>query len=328
LSHDYQNVPVLEDIQQAARRIDEWINPTPVLCSRRLDAATGARLYFKCENFQHTGAFKFRGACNAVFSMDQDEAAAGVATHSSGNHGAALARAASLRGIPAHIVVPDGAVAAKLEAIAAYGGVIHTCADTNAAREQGLEQVLAETGAQAVPPYNDSRIICGQGTAALEFLSQQPGLEVLVTPLGGGGLVCGSAIAAKSLDSAIEVIGVEPVGAADTFDSLAAGHIIEEFTPNTIADGLRAKVGPLTFKIIQQRVDRVLTVGEDEIIGAMREIWRIMKIIAEPSSATVLAAVRSYPDAFRGRKVGLIISGGNVDLDHLPWMAGRSNEAL
>ena len=175
---------------------------------------------------------------------------------------------------------------------------------------------------------NDSRIICGQGTAALEFLSRQPGLEVLVTPLGGGGLVCGSAIAAKGLDPAIEVIGVEPVGAADTLDSLAAGHIIEEFTPNTIADGLRAKVGPLTFKIIQQRVDRVLTVGEDEIIGAMREIWRIMKIIAEPSSATVLAAVRSYPEAFRGRKVGLLISGGNVDLDHLPWMAGRSNEAL
>ena len=325
---NYQNVPVLEDIQQAARRIAEWINPTPVLRSRRLDAATGARLYFKCENFQHTGAFKFRGACNAVFSMDDEQAAAGVATHSSGNHGAALARAASLRGMPAHIVVPDGAVASKVAAIAAYGGIVHHCAATQAAREKGLEQVVAETGAQAVPPYNDSRIICGQGTAALEFLGQQSGLEVLVTPLGGGGLVSGSAIAAKSLEPGLELIGVEPAGAADTFDSLAAGHIIEEFTPNTIADGLRAKVGPLTFKIIQQRVDRVLTVGEDEIIDAMREIWRIMKIIVEPSSATVLAAVMSYPDSFKGRRVGLIISGGNVDLDHLPWMAGRRNETL
>lgn len=325
---NYQNVPVLEDIQQAARRIADRINTTPVLRSRRLDAAAGAQLYFKCENFQHTGAFKFRGACNAVFSMDDDQAAAGVATHSSGNHGAALARAAALRGIPAHIVVPDGAVASKVKAIAAYGGIVHRCADNQAAREAGLEQVLASTGAQAVHPYEDSRIICGQGTAALEFLSQQPDLELLITPLGGGGLVSGSAIAAKGLNPAIEVIGVEPAGAADAFDSLAAGHIIEQFKPETIADGLRAKVGPLTFEIIGQRIDRVLKVDENEIVDAMREIWGIMKIIVEPSSATVLAAVRTYPDAFKGRKVGLILSGGNVDLDHLPWMAGRNDEAM
>jgi threonine dehydratase len=325
---DYQHVPGPEEIQQAAKRIAGLIKPTPVLRSSHLDAASGAELYFKCENFQHTGAFKFRGACNAIFSMEQAVAKRGVATHSSGNHGAALARAAALRGIAAHIVVPDGAVASKVEAIKAYGGIVHACEATQEAREQGLQRVVEETGAQAIPPYNDSRIVCGQGTAALEFLDQQPDLDVLVTPLGGGGLLSGSAIAAKSRAPGIELIGAEPSGAADTFDSLAAGHIIEEFTPDTIADGLRAKVGPLTFKIIQQQVDRVITVDEDEIIHAMREIWRIMKIIVEPSSATVLAAVSSDSQAFKGRKVGLIISGGNVDLDHLPWMAGRSDEAL
>ena len=327
MSH-HQNLPVLEDIQQAARRIADTINPTPVLRSRQLDEKLGAQLYFKCENFQHTGTFKFRGACNAVFSMNEQSAAAGVATHSSGNHGAALARAASLRGIPAHIVVPNGAVASKVAAIIAYGGIVHPCAATQAAREQGLERVVADTGAEAIPPYNDARIICGQGTVALEFLSQQPDLEVLVAPLGGGGLVSGSAIAAKGINPDIEVIGVEPEGAADTYDSLAAGKIIEDFSPDTIADGLRAQVGPLTFKIIQQQVNRVLLVSEDQIIGAMREIWRIMKIIVEPSSATVLAAVKSHPEAFAGRRVGLIISGGNVDLDQLPWMVGRNDEAL
>jgi len=323
---DYQTPPLLTDIKQAARRIEAVINPTPVLCSRQLDKATGARLFFKCENLQHTGAFKFRGAANAVLSLDDTITA--VATHSSGNHGAALARAASLRGIDAHIVVPAGAVASKLEAIKAYGGIIHRCDATQAAREQGLEQVVQATGAQAIPPYNDARIIAGQGTVALEFLEQQPDLEILVTPIGGGGLVSGSAIAAKGQVPTIQVIGVEPAGAADTLESLAVGRIIDDFTPDTIADGLRAKVGPLTFRIIQGQVDRVLTVNESQIIHAMRAIWRIMKIIVEPSSATVLAAVQSCPEVFTGRRVGLIISGGNVDLDHLPWMAGRSDETL
>lgn len=311
-------IPTIADLKAAHERIAHYVHRTPILTSRRLDELTGAQLFFKCENFQHTGAFKFRGALNAVLSLDDSSAKRGVATHSSGNHGAALACAAGLRGIPAHVVVPRGAVASKVAAIEGFGGTVHWCEPNQAAREKGLAELVESTGAEPIPPYNDARIIAGQGTAALEFLDQRDNLDLLVTPLGGGGLISGSAIAAGESPS-IDVFGVEPDGAADTCASLEAGRIIDEFHPDTIADGLRAKVGPLTFEIIRQRVARVMTVDDAAIIAAMRQIWRIMKIVVEPSSATVLAAVFEHRDAFRDRKVGLIISGGNVDLDHLPW---------
>jgi threonine dehydratase len=313
------SIPELEALRQAHERIRPYIHRTPIMTSRRIDEMSGAELHFKCENFQHTGAFKFRGALNAVLGLRDDELKVGVATHSSGNHGAALACAANLRGIPAHIVVPKGAVATKVAAIEGYGGTVHWCEPTQAGREQALQQVVEETGAQAVPPYNDPRIIAGQGTAALELLEQRPDLDIIVTPVGGGGLVSGTAIAAAAADHEVKVYGIEPDGAADTRDSLEAGFIIDDFTPDTIADGLRAKVGPLTFEVIRGRVDRVLTVDDAAIIAAMRQIWRIMKIVVEPSCATVLAAVFEHREAFRGKRVGLILSGGNVDLDHLPW---------
>lgn len=312
-------VPKLADLRAAARRIEPHVHRTPVMGSARIDAQVGATLLFKCENLQRTGAFKFRGATNAVLSLPDDVAHRGVATHSSGNHGAALAAAAASRGIPAYIVVPEGAVASKVAAIEGYGGKLIRCEATQAAREAGLEKVLAETGATAIHPYEDSRIIAGQGTAVLELLEQVEALDLIICPVGGGGLISGCALAAKGMQPDITVIGAEPSGADDTARSLARGQIIDSFTPDTIADGLRGKVGQLNFQIIRKLVAEVVTVTDEEIIEAMRMIWQLMKLVVEPSSATVLAAVIKERNRLAGRRIGLVLSGGNVDLDHLPW---------
>ncbi len=309
------------DIEGAAARIAEHATVTPVLRSRSIDAQVGAQLLFKCENFQRVGAFKFRGACNAVWSLSDEAAINGVVTHSSGNHGAALALAARTRGIPAHVVVPEGAIRSKVEAIADYGARVHRCAATIAAREQAAERVREETGAILVHPYANTEVIAGQGTAAREMINETGPLDVLIAPVGGGGLICGSAIACAALAPDCKVIGAEPAGAADTFESLKRGERVGSFTPNTICDGLRTLVGEINFSIMREQAVEVLTVDDAATIAAMRLIWQRMKIVVEPSAAIVLAVAIHYRKRFAGLRIGLILSGGNVDLDALPWQA-------
>ena len=317
---DAREFPDFPAVRAAAGRISAVVERTPVLRSDTLDALTGARLYLKCEHLQKTGAFKARGASNAVFGLPDDDARRGVATHSSGNHGAALAWAARLRGIPAHVVVPSNANRAKRANIARYGARIVLCEPTLAARESTLATVLAETGANAVPPYDDARVIAGQGTAALELIEDAGGLDDLLTPVGGGGLLSGAAIAAHGLDAAIRVYGAEPLGADDAARSLAAGERLPQTDPRTMADGLRTSLGELNFALIRREVEGVITVTEPEIAAATRLLWEICKQLVEPSSAVVLAAILARPEAFRGRRVGVVLSGGNVDLDApLPW---------
>ncbi len=311
--------PTIDDLRQAQFRIRPHVRRTPVLTSTLLNRETGARLFFKCENFQKVGAFKSRGACNAVFSLSETEARRGVATHSSGNHAAALARAAGLRGIPAHIVMPQNSPKPKQVAVAGYGGRIVLCEPTLAARERACEVLLAATGATLIHPYNDDRIIAGQGTAALELLEEIPDLDIVIAPVGGGGLLAGTAIAVKSERPTTRVIGAEPAQADDAAESMKAGRIITK-TVSTIADGLRTNLGDRTFPILRQNVDDIATVSEDGIVSAMRRLWEIMKIVVEPSGAVPFAAVREYPSQFSGKRVGIIISGGNVDLDTLPWI--------
>ncbi|HVW22828.1 MAG TPA: pyridoxal-phosphate dependent enzyme [Opitutaceae bacterium] len=309
-----------DDVRAAEARIRGLVRRTPVLTSSVLDERAGARLFFKCENFQKAGVFKARGAHNAVFALSEDEAAAGVLTHSSGNHGAALSLAARRRGIPAHIVVPEGASAAKVEAIRRYGGQVTFSPATLPGREAAAARIRGETGARLVHPYDDPLIIAGQGTAALELLAEVPGLEAVVAPVGGGGLLSGTALAAKGLDPRLRVFGAEPAGADDAARSLAAGRFIPQENPRTIADGLRTSLGQLTFPILRERLEGVLTVPEDEIVEAMRLAWQVMKIVIEPSSAVPLAALLGSGSPLRGRRVGVILSGGNVDLDRLPWI--------
>jgi threonine dehydratase len=313
-------LPDFDAILAAAARIAPHAHHTPVLRSRALDALAGCELWFKAEHLQRAGAFKFRGACNAVWSLTPAQAARGVVTHSSGNHGAALALAARTRGIACHVVVPEQAVAAKLAAIEAYGAVLHRCAPTLAAREAMCAQVQADTGAELVHPYTDARVIAGQGTAALELLNANGhALDCIVTPVGGGGLLSGTAIAAKSLKPDVEVFGAEPEQASDAYESLRQGRRITDMTPNTICDGLRAHLGPLPFEILSVRCDAILLASEAEIVAAMRLVWERLKQVIEPSCAVPLAAILRHPDRFRGKRVGVILSGGNVDLDALPW---------
>jgi threonine dehydratase len=309
MTHD---LPGHDDVLAAAARIAPHAHRTPVL---RSHALAGAELHFKCENFQRSGAFKFRGACNAVWSLDEATAARGVVTHSSGNHGAALALAARSRGIPAHVVVPEGAVLSKLAAIEAYGAVLHRCAPTIAAREAAAARVQEETGATLVHPYTDPRVIAGQGTAALELLDETGPLDALLAPLGGGGLACGTLLAARGTP----VFGAEPAGAAETFESLRQQRHVTDFTPDTICDGLRGTVGAINLAIMRRDGLQALVVTDAETVAAMRLVWERLKIIIEPSCATVLAAVLRYPEPFAGRRIGLILSGGNVDLAALPW---------
>ena len=298
------------DILAAAARIAPFALHTPVKSSEVLDALSGASLFFKCENLQVGGAFKFRGAINAVFALDEAAAACGVITHSSGNHGAALARAAKLRDIAAHVVVPEGAVPAKLEAMRAAGAIVHRCAATQSAREAMTRDLIAETGATLVHPYEDPRVMAGQGTATLELLTEVPALDAVIAPIGGGGLIAGTAIALDPVD--IPLYGVEPEGAADTLASLLAAERITHLVPDTICDGLRAVVGVPNFAIIAEHVLQVLTVSDAQCHDAQALVAEHLGMVIEPSSATVLAAVMANPALFAGKRVGLILTGGNV----------------
>ena len=309
--------PGFNDVLGAAARIAPHAQTTPVLRSRALDAIAGAALRFKGEHLQRIGAFKFRGACNAVFSLDAGQAARGVVTHSSGNHGAALALAAQLRGIPCHVVVPDNAVRAKLAAIEHYGAALHPCAPTIAAREATCAQVLAETGGTVVHPYTDPRVIAGQGTAALELLTAQPDLDALVVPLGGGGLAAGTALAMRALAPACRLYLAEPEGAADGARSLARGALDHDFVPDTVCDGLRGTLGAINFELLRAADAQVLTVDDARTVAALRLLWTRTKQLVEPSSAIALAAVLAHRERFAGQRVGIVLSGGNVDLDTL-----------
>ena len=312
-------LPSFEQVRDAAARIAPHARVTPVLRSAALDALAGAELHFKCENLQRGGAFKFRGACNAVWSLDDAQAAHGVVTHSSGNHGNALALAAATRGIAAHVVVPEGAVRAKLAAIERAGATLHRCAPTQAAREAMCAEVQRATGAELVHPYADTRVMAGQGTIALELLQQAPGLDALITPVGGGGLASGVAIAAHALDPALALFGAEPLGADDAAQSLARGARVTTVVPDTICDGLRALVGERNLDALRTHCVEVVTVSDAETIAAMQLLWSELKQVVEVSSATVLAAILKQPQRFAGRRVGVVLTGGNVDLQALPW---------
>jgi threonine dehydratase len=307
-------------IQQARARIQGRVHRTPVMTSRTLDSLAGAQLHFKCENLQNMGAFKARGATNAVFSLSDAEARKGVATHSSGNHAAALARAAKLRGIAAYVVMPNNSPAAKVDSVNRYGGKIVFCEPTLQARESGVARVIAETGAALIHPYDDLRVMAGQGTTAVELLEDVPDLDVIVCPVSGGGLLSGIAVAAKTLKPAIRVIGVEPAGADDAYRSFRSGKIEPMVNPQTIADGLRSSLGERPFAEIRRHVDDIVTVSEEAIITSMRRIWEVMKLIVEPSGAVGYAGVAAERlPVPKGCKIGIVLSGGNLDLDHLPW---------
>ena len=310
--------PTFPDVQAAAARIKAYVHRTPVLTCTSVNDLVGAALFCKCENFQKVGAFKFRGACNAVFALSDQDARHGVATHSSGNHAAAVALAARRRGVPAHIVMPDNAPAVKKAAVAGYGGTIVYCAPTLAAREATLERVVHETGATFIHPYNDARVIAGQGTAALELLTDVADLDVIMAPVGGGGLLSGTAIVTAALSSPTQVIAAEPEAADDAYRSLQAGKILPANDPHTIADGLRTSLGELTFAIIQQHVQQIVTVSEEAIVSAMRYVWERMKIVIEPSAAVPIGALLEKKIDLTGKRVGVIVSGGNVSLDQLP----------
>ena len=315
------NEPVLSDILAAHKRIKHFIHKTPVLSSSSINELYGANLYFKCENLQKTGAFKARGAFNAVYSLADNTARKGVTTHSSGNHAAALAYAATTRGIPVTVVMPSNAPAIKKAAVAAYGANIIYCEPTLQAREAGVARVVAETGASLIPPYNDCRVMAGQATAAVELLEDVEDLDSVITPIGGGGLISGTALAAHYINPKINIIGAEPQDANDASRSLLAGRLIPLERADTIADGLRTSLGDLTFPVIKKYVNEIVCVSEPQIIAAMRDIWERMKIIIEPSSAVALAAVKAKPELFRNKKVGIILTGGNVDLQTLPWQS-------
>lgn len=312
-------LPTFDDVLAAAARIAPHAHATPVLRSRALDALAGCELHFKAEPLQRSGAFKFRGACNAVWALDDARAARGVVTHSSGNHGAALALAAQTRGIACHVVVPEGANAAKRANIERYGAQLHTCAPTIDAREAAAARVQADTGATLIHPYTHPHVIAGQGTAALELLNAQGPLDAVVAPVGGGGLLSGTAIAAAATAPACRVVGAEPEGAADTANSLAAGERRIDFVPDTVCDGLRGTLGEPNFALLRTHGVEVLTVSDADTLAAMRLLWQCLKLLVEPSSAIALAAILQQRDRFAGQRVGVLLSGGNVDLAALPW---------
>ena len=312
-----------DSIRAAHERIRAYIHRTPVLTSSRLNEASRALLFFKCENFQKIGAFKARGATNAVFSLDDATALCGVATHSSGNHGAALARAAKLRDILAHIVMPSNSARVKVRAVESYGAHIVFCEPTEAARESACEDVIAKTGATLIHSFENEDVIAGQGTAAVELLEEVADVELVMCPVGGGGLLCGTAVAGKSMHPKIKTIAVEPANADDAAQSFRAGQLIRTEKKFTIADGLRTSVGAPNFVIIQRYMDDIVTVSEEAIIAAMRTVWETMKIVIEPSAAVPYAAILESKIDIGGKRVGIILTGGNVDLDALPWMRMR-----
>ena len=308
-----------DDIIQAHQLIGGIIHLTPVLTCSTLDRMTGSELFFKCENLQKTGAFKFRGASNAVFSLTEEQASRGVGTHSSGNHAAALAFAASLRGIKAQIVMPSNSPDIKKKAVAGYGGIITFCEPTLESRETTLLHIAGQTGVEIIHPYNNTKVIAGQGTAGKELLELYPDLDIVMCPVGGGGLLSGTALSVKALAPDCRIIAAEPSGANDAYRSFRAGYIIPSIHPKTIADGLLTSLGELNFDIISRNVDDIITVSETSIIQAMRLIWERMKLIIEPSSAVPLAALLENKERFQNKRIGIILSGGNVDLDNLPF---------
>jgi len=311
-------LPRVDDLLAAAARIAPHAHVTPVLQSQALDQMTGARLAFKAEHLQRGGAFKFRGACNAVWALSEAVAARGVVTHSSGNHGAALALAARTRGIACHVVVPEGAVATKLANIERHGATLWRCAPSIAAREAMCAQLQADTGASLVHPYADPQVMAGQGTAVLELLHSHGPFDLLVVPVGGGGLAAGTQLAIQGAAPQARLILAEPAGAADTARSLAAGSLQLDFTPDTICDGLRGTLGAPNFALLHGQAE-VITVDDAATVQAMRLLWQVLKQVVEPSSAIALAAILAEPARFAGQRVGVVLSGGNVDLDALPW---------
>jgi threonine dehydratase len=313
--------PDIGDIEKAADRIQAYIRQTPVRTSVQVNQKTGCEVYFKCENFQRAGAFKFRGACNAVLSLSDEAASRGVVTHSSGNHAQALSLAASIRGIPAYIVMPENAPEVKISAVKGYGGRITFCEATQESRESAAEAVKNETGAAFIHPYNNPEIIAGQGTAAFELIRQVPDLDILITPVGGGGLISGTAVAAKFNRRQLRITGAEPEMADDAYQSFKAGKLIKPGRVDTIADGLRTSLSDLTFQLICDNVHEIVTVSEESIIRDMRFIWERMNMIIEASSAVPVSALFDHKIDIKGKKAGVIISGGNTDLNKLPWQA-------
>jgi threonine dehydratase len=319
MSREPGALPNFEQIRDAAARIAPHARITPVLRSDTLDALSGAELHFKCENLQRGGAFKFRGACNAVWALSDEQAAHGVVTHSSGNHGNALALAAATRGIAAHVVVPEGAVRAKVEAIERAGAILHRCLPTQAGREERSAEVQRAIGAVMVHPYADTQVMAGQGTLVLELLQQALGLDALITPVGGGGLASGAAIAAHAINPSLTLFGAEPLGADDVARSLAHGSRVTTVVPDTLCDGLRALVGERNLEALRDHHVDVITVSDAETIAAMQLLWSELKQVVEVSSATVLAAILKQRERFAGRRIGVVLTGGNVDLQALPW---------
>jgi len=313
------NAPTFDDILEAAERIRPYAHKTPILTSETLSSMCGAELFFKCENFQKVGAFKFRGAVNAVFSLTSSEAASGVATHSSGNHAQALALAARLKGVPAYIVMPHTAQKVKVDAVRGYGAEVFFSESTQRSREETLEAVVKRTGAAFIHPYDNPQVIAGQGTCALEVFREIPDLDIIMTPVGGGGLLSGTAIATHHLSPETAVIAGEPLGASDAHQSFVSGRLVPSENPKTIADGLLTSLGAITFPIIQELVTDIICVPDEEIIRAMRLVWERMKIVIEPSAAVPLAVVLSEALPVKGKRVCIVFSGGNVDLGRLPF---------
>jgi threonine dehydratase len=312
-------IPTLEDMLVAHERIKPYIHRTPVLTSSFLNDLTGAELFFKGENFQKAGAFKVRGASNAVFGLDEETAKAGVATHSSGNHALSLSYAAGRRGIPCHVVMPRTAPQAKKDAVRGYGGIITECEPSTSSREAVFAEVQAETGAEFVHPYNDPRVIAGQGTCSKELMEQTDGLNMVIAPIGGGGMVSGTCLTLSNLAPEVKIFAAEPEQADDAARSFRAGHIIADDAPETVADGLKVPLKELTWHFVSNHVSDILTASDQEIIDAMRLTWARMKIVMEASSAVPLATILKNKDIFKGKRVGVIITGGNVDLNKLPW---------
>ena len=313
-------IPTFEDVEKAHERIIPYVHETPVLTSTYFNTLTGAELFFKCENFQKAGVFKARGASNAVFSLTDAQAKRGVATHSSGNHGLSLSYAAGRRGIPCHVVMPRTAPEAKKEAVRGYGGTITECEPSTSSREEVFAKVVAETGAEFVHPYNDPRVIAGQGTCSKELLAQTDGLDAVIAPIGGGGMVSGTCLTLSNIAPEVEIFAAEPKQADDAYRSFKAGHIIADDAPETVADGLKVPLKDLTWHFVSNHVTDILLAEEQEIIDAMYLIWQRMKIVVEPSSAVPLATILNNRDRFEGKRVGVILTGGNVDLKKLPWM--------
>lgn len=312
-------LPTLEDMLAAEARIQPYIHRTPVLTSRMLNELTGAELFFKCENLQKAGAFKARGASNAVFGLSDEQAAKGVATHSSGNHGTCLSYAAGQRGIPCTVVMPRTAPQAKKDAVRGYGGRVVECEPSTSSREAVFAEVVAETGAEFVHPYNDHRVIAGQGTCSAELIEQVADLDAVIAPIGGGGMVSGTCLTLSNLAPQVKIYAAEPEQADDAYRSFKAGYIIADDAPETVADGLKVPLKELTWHFVRNHVTDILTASEAEIVDAMKLIWKRLKIVMEPSSAVPLATILKNPEVFAGKSVGVIVTGGNVDLDKLPW---------